>query len=146
MAIYALAVRTSNTTAANAAFELMASANFGFRLVEIGFTQNAANASVYGLGKSATAGGTPTTPVTVLAEDIGNTTVGNSNTALAWTTGPVAPTAFYRRVSVPALVGAGIIWTFPRGLTVLKAITQTLVLWNIAGPTSALDAWVVVDE
>ena len=143
MSIYSLGVRTSNTAVANACFELIGGANLGYRLLEMGLTLNTATALACALGQPATIGGTPTTPVAVLAEDGGNSAAGNSTTALAWTTGPVAPTAFYRRVSLPATIGAGIIWTFPRGLPILKA--KTLVLWDItAGVVS--DVWVVVDE
>jgi hypothetical protein len=48
-----------------------------------------------------------------------------------------------RRVSLPATIGAGIVWTFPRGFQVLKA--KTLVGMNIATP-AVLDVWFVIDE
>lgn len=143
MAIYSLANRTSNVTISTATFELIAAASIGYRLLEFGFTINTATTSVFGLGTPAATGITPTTPVTVLAEDGGNTTAGNSTTALAWGTAPTVPTNFYRRVTSPATAGAGIIWTFPRGLTVLK--TKSLILYNIT-VTSVADVWIVVDE
>ncbi|MGZ4849802.1 MAG: hypothetical protein ACXV2C_00250 [Candidatus Bathyarchaeia archaeon] len=143
MSIYSLAVRTSNVVTGNATLEIIGSTNVGYRLLEVGITINAATASVFGLGKPAAAGVTPTTPVTVIAEDAGNSTAGNTNTALAWATGPTLPAAFLRRVSLPATIGAGIIWTFPRGVSVLKATTE--VLWNLSA-TSVADVWIVVDE
>lgn len=143
MGIYSLANRTSNVTTATATLELIGGANLGYRLLELGVTINAATASTYGYGTPAAIGVTPTSPVTVLTEDRGSTTTGNSTTALAWGTAPTVPTNFFRRVSLPATVGAGIIWTFPRGITVLKA--QTTVLWNLTA-TSVADVWVVVDE
>jgi hypothetical protein len=143
MAIYSLANRTSNTTTANATLEIIGAAALGYRLLELGLTINAATASAFGYGTPAAIGITPTTPVTVLAEDAGNTAVGNTTTALAWGTGPTVPANFYRRVSLPATIGAGIIWTFPRGISVLKA--KTTILWNLS-TTSAADVWVVVDE
>lgn len=143
MAIYSLANRTSNTTTANPNLEIIAASAIGYRLLEVGLTINAATASVFGFGTPAATGVTPTTPVTVLAEDAGNTSAGNTTTALAWATPPTVPTAFYRRVSLPATIGAGIMWTFPRGVGVLK--TKTLVTWNLS-TTSVADIWVVVDE
>jgi hypothetical protein len=143
MAIYSVANRTSSGTIATAAQEVIAGSNVGFRMLECGLTINAATASVFGLGTPAATGITPTTPVTVLAEDAGNTAAGNTTTALAWGTGPTVPANFYRRVSLPATIGAGMIWTFPRGLIVLK--TKSLVLWNITADAVA-DTWVVVDE
>ena len=143
MAIYSLANRTTNTTTANANLEAIAAAALGYRLLELGLTINAGTASVFGFGTPAAIGITPTSPVTVLAEDAGNTATGNTTTALAWGTPPTIPTNFYRRVSLPGTIGAGIIWTFPRGITVLKA--KTLILWNLS-TTSVADVWVVVDE
>ena len=124
---------------------MIAGANLGYRLLELGITINAATASVFGLGRPAAIGITPTSPATVLAEDGGNTATGNTTTALAWGTAPTAPTNFFRRVSLPATIGAGFIWTFPRGIVVLKALTS--VLWNpSAGSNSVADVWCVVDE
>lgn len=145
MAIYSLANRTTATAAAAAALEVIAGANLGYRMLEFGLTINAAAASVFGLGRPAATGITPTSPQTVLAEDGGNTAAGNTTTALAWGTGPTVPAGFFRRVSLPATIGAGIVWTFPRGIIVLKTLSS--VLWNPSGGSNSVaDAWAVVDE
>lgn len=143
MSIYSLAVRTTQTTTANTCLEIIGGTNLGYRLLELGMTINAATASVFGYGTPAATGVTPTTPVTVLSEDAGNSAAGNSTTALAWGTGPTVPTAFLRRVSLPGTVGAGIIWTFPRGVSVLK--TKSTTVWNLT-VNSVADIWIVVDE
>jgi hypothetical protein len=145
MAIYSVANRTTATATATPCLEAIAGANLGYRMLECGISINAATASVFGFGRPAAIGITPTSPVTVLAEDGGNTAAGNTTTALAWGTAPTAPTNFFRRVSLPATVGAGIIWTFPRGVIVLKA--NTSVLWNPSGGSNSVaDVWNVVDE
>lgn len=143
MAIYSIANRTTSGTSATAALEIIAAAGAGFRLMEIGITIGAATASAFGIGPPGVKGVTPTSPVTVLAEDAGNTTAGNTTTALAWGIGPTVPANFYRRVSLPATIGSGIIWTFPRGLVVLK--NTAIVLWNLT-TNSVADVWCVVDE
>jgi hypothetical protein len=143
MAIASLANRTSGNSSATPTQEIIAGANNAYRLLELGFTINAATASVFGFGTPAAIGVTPTTPVTILAEDGGNTSTFNTQTALAWGTPPTAPANFFRRVSLPATIGAGMVWTFPRGIIVLKA--KTTVLWNVTA-TSVADTWVVVDE
>lgn len=143
MAIYSLANRTTVTTSAAANLEIIAAAALGYKLMEIGMMINAATQSVFGLGTPAAKGITPTSPVTVLAEDAGNTAAGSTTTALAWGTAPTVPANFLRRVNLPATVGAGCILTSPRGITVLKA--TSLVLWNLA-LGSVADVWVVVDE
>lgn len=143
MALFSISVRTSGAANATAAAELVAAAAVGYRLLECGFTINAATATVLGFGIPAAIGITPGTTSTVQAEDQNNTTAGNTLIALTWGTGPTAPTNFNRRVSMPATVGSGFIWTFPRGFTITKA--KTCVLWNL-GTNSVLDTWVVVDE
>lgn len=143
MAIFSIATRTSSGTTATAAQEIIAGANNAFSLKELGITINAATASVFGVGIPAAKGITPGTTSTVQAEDQGNTTAGNTTVAQTWGTGPTVPANFIRRVSLPATIGAGIIWTFPRGLNVLKNTTE--VLWNIT-TDSVADVWVVVDE
>ena len=145
MAIYSLANRTSAVATATPCLEVIAGANLGYRMLEFGITINSATASVFGFGRPAAIGVTPTSPQTVLAEDGGNTATGNTTTALAWGTAPTTPANFFRRVSLPATIGAGIIWTFPRGVVVLKA--NTTVLWNpSASSNSVADVWNVVDE
>jgi len=147
MAIFSLAQRTSATAAASADQEIIAGANNAFRVLEYGFTQNAATAGVFGLGTPAANGITPTSPVTGLAEDQGDTTTGATTSALAWGTGPTVPANFFRRISCAATIGVGTIWTFPRGLKKLKGppAAGTLVLWIIA-TAPVLDTWWVVDE
>jgi hypothetical protein len=151
MAIYSLANRTSAVATAAASLEVIAASAMGCRVLEIGLTLNAATASVLSIGRPAAIGVTPTAPVTVLGEDAGNAAAGVTQTALAWGTAPTVPPNFFRRVSLPATIGAGIIWTFPRGIIIPKsgstAGTNNLVLWNpSAGSNSVTDVWVVVDE
>ena len=141
---YALGVRTSSGTAATAAWEIRTAATPGrARLLEIGFFLVAATASVYGLGRPAAIGDTPTTPVDLLPEDPNNVIAAAVlQSAVAWGTGPTVPAAFIRRISLPASVGAGVIWTFPTGLVI--PVSGSLVLWNI-GTDSVLDAYAVVE-
>jgi hypothetical protein len=143
MAIFSIALRNTGSASGAAAAEIIAGANNAYRLLEMGITINAATTSVFGYGSPAAKGTTPATSSTVQAEDSGNTTAGNTQVALSWTTGPTIPANFLRRVSLPATIGAGIVWTFPRGRTVLKTITD--VLWNVV-LSSPADIWVVVDE
>lgn len=145
MSIYSIARRTTGVTNATAALELIASSVRRPRLVECGVFLGAATASTYGIGRPGAAGVTPTSPVLLLPEDVNdpNATTTSSSTALAWGTGPTAPTDFHRRISLPATIGTGVIWTFPKGIVL--AASATYVLWNLA-TNGAVDAYVVVDE
>lgn len=142
MAIYSLANRTSNVTLANPSLEVRAGASNRPRLLELGIWLNAATQSVVGIGRPQAIGVTPTSPVTVLAEDPAEST-GLTQTALAWATPPTVPLNFFRRLNIAGAIGAGAILTFPRGIVIAAA--NSLVTWNITA-TSVADIHVVVDE
>ena len=143
MAIYSISQRTSSGTAATAAWELLStSAQVRPAILELGLTQNAATAGVFGLGRPQAKGVTPTTPQTSLAEDY-NEVVGNTTVAVAWGTGPTVPLNFFRRISCPATIGAGVIWTFPRGLIIQSNFS--IVLWVIA-TAPVVDVYAVTNE
>lgn len=143
MAIASASVRSTNITTAQAPCELIASATAAYKLMETGISIAAATTSVYLFGVPAAIGVTPTTPAALVFEDGGNTSTPATTTALAWGTSPTPPTVSSRRVSLPATIGAGVVWTFPRGFAVLKA--KTLIYSN-SGATSTADIWWVVDE
>lgn len=142
MAIYSLANRTTRGTAATAAFEIRTAATDRPKILEIGISLAAATSSTFGLGRPQAIGVTPTSPITVMAEDTGDP-VGTVTTAVAWGTGPTVPVNFFRRITLPATIGAGIIWTFPRGLVI--PVSSSIVIWNI-GTNSVADIWIVIDE
>ena len=143
MAIASTGIRTSSTTGTAASAELIASSTNAYKLMEMGMALTAATAGSYSLGKPAAIGVTPTTPAALVFEDGGNTSTPGSTSALAWGTSPTAPTVRARRATLPAVIGAGLCWTFPRGFAVLKALS--LVLFNDATP-SVHDEWWVIDE
>ena len=142
MAIYSLSLNTTVTTTGAAAMDIRASAANSPRIMEVGLNLLTATASTYGLGRS---GNTPTqtSPVLVQAENPSDP-AGLTGCAVAWSVAPTVPTQFFRRVSLPATAGAGVIWTFPRGL--ILAAAGTMLLWNLATNSASTNAWVVVDE
>jgi hypothetical protein len=142
MARYSLANRTTNVTIANATTELRTASTDRALLAEMHAFLTAATASVFGIGRPAAIGVTPTSPITWLAEDPADP-AGTAQTALAWGTGPTVPANFFRRLGLPATIGAGFILNFPRGLII--AVSSSLVLWNISA-TGVCDVNVVGDE
>lgn len=129
MAVYSIGNRTSGVGSGAAGIELRTGANARVRLMEWDLFLAAATASTFGIGRPAAIGVTPTTPVTWVAEDPGEP-AGTAQTALAWSTGPTIPAVFFRRIALPATIGTGIIWTFPRGLII--QVSWSLILWNLA--------------
>lgn len=143
MAVYSASQRTSATAAANASWEVRSTSTNKPKVMEIGISQNAATAGVYGIGRPAAIGVTPTSPVTFLDEQDGNGPAGLTTCAVAWGTGPTVPANFFRRLSCPATIGAGAIFTFPRGLGI--PISGSIVIWIIA-TAPVCDVYAVVDE
>ena len=142
--IYSLGVRTVDGTIAAPAWEIRTGATPGrAKLLEIGFFLVAATASVIGLGRPAAIGTVPTAPVNFLPEDPNDViAAGVLQSAVAWGGAPTVPAAFLRRISLPATIGTGVIWTFPKGITI--PVSNSLVLWNIAA-NSLLDAYAVLE-
>lgn len=143
MAVYALSQRTTATVAASASWEVRSTSTNKPKVMELGISQNAATAGVYGIGRPGAIGVTPTSPQTFLDEQDGNGPAGLTTAAVAWGTGPTVPTNFFRRVSCPATIGAGVIFTFPRGLGL--PISGSIVVWIIA-TAPVCDVYAVCDE
>ena len=143
MAIYSISQRTTATSAASAAWEIIStSAQVRPAMLEFGFTQVTGVAGSYGIGRPQAKGITPTTPQTSLAEDY-NEVAGNTTVAVAWGTAPTVPLNFFRRITCPATIGSGVIWTFPRGLIIQSNFS--IILWIIA-TAPVLDVYCVTNE
>lgn len=143
MAIYSLSQRTTVTAIAAASHAFLSPATNEAALMEWGYFNGAATACVVGLGRSANTP-TLTSGVAFLAEDEGRPT-GLTQGAVAFGTAPTVPAQFFRRFSMAALVGAAVVFTFPRGI-VLPAGGQAIVAWNITANSAVVDIHAVVDE
>lgn len=142
--IYSLGVRTTGAAIGTAAWEIRTGATPGrVKVLEIGLFLAAATASEIGLGRPQAIGITPTAPVDFLPEDPDDVlAAGVVQSSLAWATPPTIPLAFLRRITLPAVVGSGVIWTFPKGITI--PISYGLILWNFAN-NAVVDAYAVVE-
>lgn len=143
MAIYSLALRSTVTTIAAASHAALSPATNEAAVMEYGYFNGAATACVVGLGRSAN---TPTLTggVAFLAEDEGRPT-GLTQAAVAFGTAPTVPTNFFRKFSLAALIGAAVVYTFPRGI-VLPAAGAAFTTWNITASSAVIDVHMVVDE
>lgn len=143
MAIYSLVLASTVTTNGAASWDVKAAATNEPSVYEVGVINGAATACTYGYGRSANTP-TQTSPVLVQAEDV-DRPAGLTGCAVAWSVAPTLPTQFFRRVFLPATIGAGIIYTFPRGI-VLGAAAASLVQWNLAASSASVAVHTVVDE
>ena len=65
----------------------------------------------------------------------------------AWTTTPTVPAVFWRKVTLGAAVGAGVIWKVALDERWIMAKSTWLVWWNNGGTTAAaLDVYIEYDE
>lgn len=140
---FGLSQRTTNGTAAAAAWEVRSGSTMKPRVFELGFSNVAATASVFGIGRPAAIGITPTSPQTFVDESDGNAGTSTVTAAVAWGTGPTVPANFNRRIALAAAIGAGTIFTFPRGFGL--PVSGSVVLWVIA-TASVVDAYASEDE
>lgn len=143
MALYALSQRTTQTVAGNASWEIRSAAGNKPRVMELWIAQVTATAGVYGIGRPAAIGITPTTPQTFVDEGDGNAPTAQTVAAVAWGTGPTVPANFNRRLPCSATIGVGTIATFPRGLGI--PVSSSIVVWIIA-TAPVCDVSAVVDE
>lgn len=146
MSLYALSVRTTLATINQCCWEIYTTSTMPIKIYEIGISTVTAQAMVLGLAKPAAAGVGQTTPASFIPEQDSGLPTSKTLSAVAWgTSAPtIATTGFLRRVSIVAAIGAGVIWTFPRGLYV--PASTSMCINNIAASTGFLDCWAVIDE
>lgn len=143
MAISSLALRTTTFTATTTAnVEYRTAAAGRCKILEFSFiSQGTATAQSIGLGRPQAIG---VTPVNVLFQrDEVADPASVTNGSLSWATSPTVPLIMHRKWSCAATVGVGVVWSFPRGLTI--PISSSIVCWNVA-TTVAADVNCVVDE
>lgn len=143
MAIYSLALASTVTTTGAASWDVKAAATNEPDVMEIGAINGAATACTYGYGRTANTP-TQTSPVLLQAEDEGRPAA-LTGCAVAWSVAPTLPAQFFRRAFLPATIGAGIIFTFPRGIT-LAASSSSLCQWNLAASSALIAVHCVADE
>jgi hypothetical protein len=143
MAIGSIGVRQTNLTITQAGLEIRTTAAVRATVLEVSLLSGNATLANIGLGRPQAIGVTPGGTSTFVRDEPG-APVCVTTTALSWGTSPTVPLVFHRRFSCTA-VGAGVIWTFPRGLVI--PVSSSLVTWNItAVTTTGMDINVVIDE
>ena len=143
MSLFGLSQRTTATTAASAAWEIRSAVTNQPKIMEVGLSEVAAVAGTYGFGRPGAIGVTPTSPQNFVAEAPASAPTSLTTAAVAWGTAPTVPANFNRRITSQALIGVGIIWTFPRGFEL--PVSGSAIIWIIA-TAPVCDVWAVIDE
>lgn len=147
MSIFSLGAASTVGTVTAPCFDVRSgSAGPTVKLMEYAMMTGATTASTFGLGRPANDATPPvqTGTTVLLAEDPGVTNASVTATASTWSTAPTVPAQFFRRAYLPNVIGAGIIFTFPRGLAFIA--NRGLVHWNIAASTALAYINLVADE
>ena len=131
-------------TATNAALDIKASATVGAKLHEMGFVVGAAVNAQLILGRPGNDGSVVQTGTTAFQPDDPADPAAQTNSAITWSTAPTVPTLIFRKFMTVGLIGAGVIYHFPRGISF--AASRGLVLWNTAAGTATANVWMVIDE
>ena len=144
MALYSGCFNTTVVTSAAPSMDFRGASGNVPRLMEYGINLGAATASTYGIGRSANSP-VQTGTANLQAENTADSTNSLTTQAVTWSTAPTVPAVFFRRAFLPATIGAGIIFTFPRGLAIAAA-AASITNWNIAASSASSNIWAVVDE
>ncbi len=144
MALYDVPWSITGVSAAALAW-LRSTASKDMRLFEMGvfLESGTAAATVVAVGRPAAVSVTPTA-IVPQAQD---TSAGAAacSASVAATTKPTSPTNFMRRFGMPATLGAGVIWSWSRGL-VIPAGPAEFVVWNIGASTSVFGGYFTYEE
>jgi len=133
-AAYAVSDRSASLTAAGRLAEIRSSATDELFIREIGVAVGVNGASpTVGLIRRNALGVTPTSPKTGQAENA-SAPAGTGQSAVAWGTPPTLPGTpiYFRRVTLPASLGAGWIWTWNPGEELIVPVSSSLIIDLVA--------------
>lgn len=128
MAIYSGAQTSAVATAANGAGDVACNTGARPKVMEYGYFLGAATASVVSLRRSS-ALGTRTSPLVLNPEEPAEPALVGINLvdqAVAFSVQPTLVTPKLRYLAIGGAIGAGMIWTFPRGLVIANSLSIVL--------------------
>lgn len=109
-------------------------------IVEIGVFATTAAAGEVGLGRPAAIGVGATGGQVGVAMDFADVAATAAVTGAFGTTQPTAPTAVMRRLQLPAVIGAGVIWTWARGDFIVP-VSANLCVWQFSAVAVGYDCY-----
>ncbi len=141
MAIYSLGFASVAAAAGAPYATLHTGANYRAQILELAVFCNAATASSIGLIRPSNSP-VATTSVLGLAENTADP-ASTVNIDTAWSTVPTIGTSFLRKITLPATIGAGMLFQFPADKPLIVPVSSFLVLWNFGvGAGSVLNGYV----
>ena len=142
-----LAAQKVSGAAAGALVALRTGGARDVRVFEVGVFVGSAVAGTVGLGRPAAQGVTPTVltgPTAQANSHDSASLVGTTVIDGTWATAPTAPATYWRRAALPATIGAGVIWTFPLGITI--PTSSSIVIHQISTAAVTYEVYFEFDE
>ena len=138
---YEVGLSKTTTAAAGPIVTLVTASGSRAVIREIGVFATTAVAGEIGIGRPAAAGVGAATGTLGQALDSADVAALTTLATSFATTQPTAPTAVFRRVQLPAVVGAGIVFTWEPQEFVLP-ISANLVIWQFSAAIVTYDCYV----
>jgi hypothetical protein len=137
---YEVSLQKTTGAAAGPIVTLLTGSGSRVVLRELGIFATTAVAGEIGLGKPAANGAGTATGT--LGQPIDSADVAGLTTLVTsfGTTQPTAPTNFFRRMQLPATIGAGVIWVWEPQEFVIP-ISSNLVVWQISAAAVTYDVY-----
>ena len=136
MGLYSAGIQ-SVAAVSGAAFATMhTGANLKARIREIGMFVNAATASSIGIIRPSNSPAASTSALGQAEDSSDPASTVNLDTA--WGTAPTVGTNYLRRITIPATIGNGVIWTFNPGEELIIPVNGFLVFWNFGAATGSV--------
>lgn len=139
---------TKTTGAAAGPIITIATGSRRASVLELGIFAVTAVAGEVGIGRPANTPSGALTGTLVQAGD-GADEAGTTTATTAWaTTQPTAPTNPMRRIQLPAVIGAGIVWSWAPGelMVPASAAATAIVVWQFSSSAVAYDVYIKVLE
>jgi len=139
--VYEAGVAHTTGAAAGHVATVVTTAAERVEIMEIGVFATTAVAGEVGLGRPAAIGTGTTGGQLGVAMDSADVAATASLTGAFGTLQPTAPTNIMRRIQLPAVIGAGVVWTWNRGEFIVP-VSANLCVWQFSAAAVGYDCYV----
>jgi hypothetical protein len=137
--LYQAGISKTSLASASAVVSLLTPSAVRAEVVEIGIFTTTAVAGEVGLGRPASVGATPTTQQLGVAMDFADV-ASVVNLVATFTTIPTVPSLFMAKIQLPAIIGAGMVWTWNRGEFTVP-VSSSVCIWQLSAAAVGYDAY-----
>jgi hypothetical protein len=139
--LFEIGLQKTTGAAAGPVVTLLTAAGQRAEVREIGVFATTAVAGEVGLGRPAAAGSGAATGTLGQALEFADTASVTTLVTSFATSQPTAPANPFRRVQLPAVIGAGVVWVWGPGELIVP-VSANLVVWQFSGAAVTYDCYV----